>query len=95
MSIDKGWPNRLTYECYNYLEMSGDVQNKYISFVINCDYGVYELAKRIREDVEEKINEAIQNIDDDFIAALLYPMSYEIDFVEIATYIFHKAQNYI
>lgn len=87
--------NRLTYECYNYLEMKGDIQNKYISFVINCEYGVYELAKRIREDVEEKINTAIQNIDDDFIASLLHPMSYEIDFVEIATEIFHQAQNYI
>ena len=95
MSIYKGWPNRATHECYDYLESTGDIQNKYIGFVVNHDYGVYQLATRIREDVDLKIDEAIQSIDDDLIANLLYATTYSIDFVEIATEIFHQAQNYI
>ena len=89
------WKNTVTKECYDYLELTGDIQNKYTSFVINCDYGVYELAKRIREDIDIKISESIQTVDNTLIANLLYAITYEIDYVEIATEIFHQAQNYI
>lgn len=87
--------NRVTHECFEHLELTGEIQNKYIGFVVNHDYGVYELAKRIREDMDIKISEAIQTIDDRLIANLLYATTYEIDYVEIATEIFHQAQNYI
>lgn len=87
--------NRATQECYNYLELRGDIQNIYIGFVVNHNYGVYELAKRIREDIDIKISEAIQTVDNTFIANLLYAVTYEIDYVEIATQIFYQAQNYI
>ena len=95
MAIYKGWSNRTTWECYDYLDVIGDIQNKYVGFVVNHDYGVYQLATRIREDVESKIDEAIKKVDDDLIANLLYATSYNIDFVEIATEIFNQAQNYI
>lgn len=90
-----GWKNTVTKECYDYLELTGDIQNKYTSFVINFDYGVYELAKRIREDIDIKISEAIQTVDNTLIANLLYAITYEIDYLEIATEIFYQAQNYI
>ena len=95
MAIYKGFPSRATYECYDYLDLTGDIQNKYIGFVVNHDYGVYELAKRIREDIDLKISEAIQTVDNTLIANLLYAISYEINYVDIATEIFHQAQNYI
>ena len=90
----KDW-NRATHECYNYLDLTGDIYNIYIAFVVDYDYGVYELAKRIRDDVDIKISKAIQVVDNNLIANLLYAVSYEIDYVEIATEIFHQAQNYI
>lgn len=90
----KDW-NRATHECYNYLDSTGDIYNVYIAFVVNFDYGVYELAKRIRDDIDIKISTAVQTVDNTFIANLLYTVFYEIDFVEIATEIFHQAQNYI
>lgn len=90
----KDW-NRATHECYNYLDLTGDIYNIYIAFVVDYDYGVYELAKRIRDDIDIKISEAIQTVDNNLIANLLYATFYEIDFVEIATEIFHQAQNYI
>ena len=87
--------NRVTHECYNYLDLTGDIYNIYIAFVVDYDYGVYELAKRIREDIDIKISEAIQTVDNTLIANLLYAISYEINYVDIATEIFHQAQNYI
>ena len=95
MAISKAWPNRATFECYNYLDSTGDIYNIYIAFVVDYDYGVYELAKRIRDDIDIKISKAIQAVDNNLIANLLYAISYEIDYVEIATEIFHQAQNYI
>lgn len=90
----KEW-NRVTHECYNYLDLTGDIYNIYIAFVVDYEYGVYELAKRIRDDIDIKISKAIQTVDNNLIANLLYATFYEIDFVEIATEIFHQAQNYI
>ena len=95
MAISKVWPNRATFECYNYLDSTGDIYNIYIAFVVDYNYGVYELTKRIRDDIDIKISTAIQTVDNDFIATLLHVIYYEIDFVEIATEIFHQAQNYI
>ena len=81
----------LTWACADYIYNNGVLFSVYIDLVVNRDYGIFNLSKRIRED----ITTIFSRVSDAFIYSILMASISQINFAEIATDIFNEAQKYI